>query len=52
MCGVFPTEVSCNIPNIGAAGEAQSHNGLCVLTQVSFQQLQPKVAFLFPEYNQ
>jgi len=33
MCGVFPTEVSCNIPNIGAAGEAQSHNGLCVLTQ-------------------
>ena len=34
MCAVFPTEVSCNIPNVGAAGDAQSHNGLCVLTQV------------------
>jgi len=33
MCAVFPTEVSCSIPNIGAAGDAQSHNGLCVLTQ-------------------
>merc|ERR1719244_2172075 len=33
MCAVFPTEVSCSIPNVGAAGDAQSHNGLCVLTQ-------------------
>merc|ERR1719167_1150898 len=33
MCSVFPTEVSCNIPNIGAAGGEQTHNGLCVLTQ-------------------
>jgi len=33
MCSVFPTEVSCNIPNIGAAGDDQMHNGLCVLTQ-------------------
>jgi len=33
LCSVFPTEVSCNIPNIGAAGNEQAHNGLCVLTQ-------------------
>jgi len=33
MCEVFPTEVSCNIPNIGAAGGKQISNGLCVLTQ-------------------
>lgn len=33
LCAVFPTEVSCNIPNVGAAGNEQSHNGLCVLTQ-------------------
>ena len=33
MCAVFPTEVSCSIPAVGAAGEAQLHNGLCVLTQ-------------------
>jgi len=33
MCAVFPTEVSCNIPNIGAAGGKQTSNGLCVLTQ-------------------
>jgi len=25
--------VSCNIPNVGAAGNEQAHNGLCVLTQ-------------------
>ena len=31
---MFPTEVSCNIPNVGAAGNEQAHNGLCVLTQV------------------
>ena len=30
----FSTEVSCNVPNIGAAGGAQNHNGLCELTQV------------------
>jgi len=33
MCTVFPTVTSCNIPNVGAAGVAQVHNGLCVLTQ-------------------
>jgi len=33
MCAVFPTEVSCTIPNVGAAGLEQNHNGLCVLTQ-------------------
>jgi len=33
LCAVFPTEVSCNIPNVGAAGNEQAHNGLCVLTQ-------------------
>lgn len=33
MCAVFPTEVSCSIPNVGAAGGKQNHNGLCVLTQ-------------------
>lgn len=33
MCAVFPTEVSCTIPNVGAAGKEQYHNGLCVLTQ-------------------
>jgi hypothetical protein len=33
MCAVFPTEVSCTIPNVGAAGGEQEHNGLCVLTQ-------------------
>ena len=34
MCSVFPTVTSCNIPNVGAAGGEQMHNGLCVLTQV------------------
>ena len=33
MCTVFPTVTSCTIPNVGAAGVAQYHNGLCVLTQ-------------------
>jgi len=33
MCAVFPTEVSCTVPNIGAAGGEQNHNGLCVLSQ-------------------
>jgi len=32
-CAVFPTITSCNIPNVGAAGGSQFHNGLCVLTQ-------------------
>ena len=32
-CAVFPTITSCNIPNVGAAGGRQFHNGLCVLTQ-------------------
>ena len=30
---VFPTMTSCSIPNVGASGVAQIHNGLCVLTQ-------------------
>lgn len=34
MCSLFPTEVSCNIPTVGAGGEEQDSNGLCVLTQV------------------
>jgi len=33
MCSVFPTVTSCNIPNVGAGGGEQMHNGLCVLTQ-------------------
>jgi len=33
MCGVFPTEVSCSIPNVGTAGETNIQTGLCVLTQ-------------------
>jgi len=33
FCAAFPTEVSCSVPNIGAAGSGQSHNGLCVLSQ-------------------
>ena len=33
LCQAFPTEVSCTVPNIGAAGGEQSHNGLCVLSQ-------------------
>jgi len=33
MCSVFPTVTSCSIPNVGAAGGEQIHNGLCVLTQ-------------------
>ena len=33
MCTVFPTVTSCTIPNVGASGVAQYHNGLCVLTQ-------------------
>ena len=33
MCSLFPTEVSCSIPVVGAAGESQTLNGLCVLTQ-------------------
>jgi len=33
MCRVFPTVTSCNLPNVGAGGGEQIHNGLCVLTQ-------------------
>ena len=33
LCSLFPTEVSCSIPTVGAAGEGQTLNGLCVLTQ-------------------
>ena len=30
---MFPTEVSCTVPNVGAAGGEQNHNGLCILSQ-------------------
>jgi len=33
VCSTFPTVTSCNIPNVGAGGGDQTHNGLCVLTQ-------------------
>ena len=33
MFQVFPTEVSCTVPNVGAAGGEQNHNGLCILSQ-------------------
>lgn len=33
MCRAFPLEVSCTVPNVGAAGGEQNHNGLCVLSQ-------------------
>ncbi len=33
FCAAFPLEVSCTVPNIGAAGGEQNHNGLCVLSQ-------------------
>ena len=38
MCSLFPTEVSCTVPNVGAGGTDQLHNGLCVLTQVIITQ--------------
>ena len=34
ICNRRMFQVSCTIPNVGAAGEGQFHNGLCVLTQV------------------
>ena len=33
FCSTFPLEVSCSVPNVGAAGGGQYHNGLCVLSQ-------------------
>jgi len=33
FCTTFPLEVSCSVPNVGAAGGGQYHNGLCVLSQ-------------------
>ncbi len=33
FCSTFPLEVSCTVPNVGAAGGYQFHNGLCVLSQ-------------------
>ena len=33
FCSTFPLEVSCTVPNVGAAGGMQQHNGLCVLSQ-------------------
>jgi hypothetical protein len=38
MCQVFPTEVSCTVPNVGAAGGEQHHNGLCILSQNIFNE--------------
>ena len=33
FCSTFPTEVSCDLPNVGAAGGKQNHNGMCILSQ-------------------
>ena len=33
MCHAFPTEISCDLPNVGAGGGNQVQNGMCVLTQ-------------------
>jgi hypothetical protein len=33
LCQAFPTEVSCDVPNMGAAGGMQNSNGLCILSQ-------------------
>ena len=33
FCTVFPTEVSCTVPSVGAGGGGQAFNGLCVLSQ-------------------
>jgi len=33
LCNTFPLEVSCSVPNFGAAGGIQKLNGMCVLTQ-------------------
>ena len=33
FCQAFPLEVSCTVPNVGAAGGEQNFNGLCVLSQ-------------------
>ena len=33
MCAAFPTEISCSLPDVGAAGGTQMQNGMCVLTQ-------------------
>ena len=33
LCEAFPTEVSCDVPNVGAAGGTQNANGLCILSQ-------------------
>ena len=33
MCKTFPTEVSCSMPTVGAGGDNQELNSLCVLSQ-------------------
>lgn len=33
FCRAFPTDVSCTVPNVGAGGGEQNHNGLCILSQ-------------------
>ena len=33
MCHAFPTEISCNLPDVGPSGKERVKNGMCVLTQ-------------------
>ena len=52
MCSLFPTEVSCNIPTVGAGGDDQDNNGLCVLTQVKCDEVISVLYRYSAEYNQ
>ena len=53
MCSLFPTEVSCNIPTVGAGGDEQDNNGLCVLTQVLNDEWRSQYLYEYlAEYNQ
>ena len=52
MCSLFPTEVSCNIPTVGAGGDEQDNNGLCVLTQVKCAEVISVLYRYHAEYNQ
>ena len=33
MCDLFPTVVSCDMKTVGASGQPETFNGLCVLSQ-------------------
>eukprot|EP00095_Tigriopus_kingsejongensis_P001485 snap_masked-scaffold124_size330879-processed-gene-1.6 protein:Tk01485 transcript:snap_masked-scaffold124_size330879-processed-gene-1.6-mRNA-1 annotation:"innexin inx2" len=33
FCATFPKVVSCDVPTVGAGGQEQWHNGLCILSQ-------------------